>query len=318
MDNLNYYFFITMNIQTHSEIAQAKLEEAKPLIKLFGLDYDGTVSDADHQQSQVFDLVEKILAKDKSVAFITARAATAIKVLVPPLQELLVRKTVTMPSFVAGGNGTTLYEVKKNELMEIYNHGFELAQVKQAVLVGRKVYGRLGIGNSDLAEKGLETFKKFLQDSWDGYVPAEIIDVCRPYNGELFTEQAKVTFVLPKDKTLQATVVAELNKELGEHFCAAAGDETYVHITKKLEEDSKTVAIKTILKLLGLESTQVATFGDMPTGNDAGLLSFPYSFTNSDEFAKVKKNPEQPPYVLTDSNLTPVARIYEAIEYLIS
>jgi hydroxymethylpyrimidine pyrophosphatase-like HAD family hydrolase len=305
-------------MQKQLDLAKIKLEEAKPLIKLFGLDYDGTVSDADHQQPQVFGLVEKILAKDKSVAFITARAATAIKVLAPPLQELLVRENVSVPSFIAGGNGTTLYEVKKNELIEIYNHGFELSQVKNAVEVGRVVYEKLGIGTVNLAEKGLETFRKFLQDSWEGYVPAEMINVCRPYNGELFTEQAKVTFVLPKDKVLHAKVVAELNKELGEHFCAATGDDMYVHITKKLEEDSKAVAIKTILKLLGLDFNQVATFGDMPTGNDAGLLSFQYSFTNSDEFAKVKKNPEQPPYILLNPTLTPVTRIYEAINYLIS
>ena len=305
-------------MQKQLDLAKINLEEAKPLIKLFGLDYDGTVSDADHQQPQVFGLVEKILAKDKSVAFITARAATAIKVLVPPLQELLVRENVSVPSFIAGGNGTTLYEVKKNELIEIYNHGFELSQVKNAVEVGRVVYEKLGIGTVNLAEKGLETFRKFLQDSWEGYVPAEMINVCRPYNGELFTEQAKVTFVLPKDKVLHAKVVAELNKELGEHFCAATGDDMYVHITKKLEEDNKAVAIKTILKLLGLDFNQVATFGDMPTGNDVGLLSFQYSFTNSDEFAKVKKNPEQPPYILLNPTLTPVTRVYEAINYLIS
>ena len=302
----------------HLELAQAKLQEAKPLIKLFGLDYDGTVADATHKQPQVFALVERILATNKSVAFITARAATAIKVLVPPLQELLVRENVTVPSFVAGGNGTTLYEVKRNELIEIYNHGFELSQVERAVEVGRKVYEKLGIKNADLAEKGLQTFTKFLQESWDGFVPAEMINVCRSYNGELFTEQAKVTFVLPRDKSLHAAVVAELNNDLGDGYRAAAGDDTYVHITKKLEEDSKAVAIKTILKTIGLDAGQVVTFGDMPTGNDAGLLSFPYSFTNSDEFANVKTEMEQPPYVLLDSELSPVDRVYKAIEYLIS
>lgn len=313
MGNLKF-----MDAKTHSDLARARLNEAKPLIKLFGLDYDGTVSDANHKQPQVFALVEKILAKDKSVAFITARAATAVKVLVQPLQELLIRENVTVPSFVAGGNGTTLYEVKKNELVEIYNHGFELSQVKQAAEVGRKVYEKLGIGRADLAEKGLETFKKFLLDSWDGYVPAEMIDICRPYNGELFTEQAKVTFVLPKDKTLHAKVVAELNQALGEVYRAVAGDDTYVHITRKLEEDSKTVAIKTILKLLGLESNQVATFGDMPVGNDAGLLSFPYSFTNSDEFVDIKTEIEKSPYILLDNEISPVDRVYKAIDYLIS
>jgi len=294
------------------------LKEAKSLIKLFGLDYDGTVSDAEHKQPQVFALVEKIFAKNKSVAFITARAATAIKVLVPPLQELLNRENVSVPSFVAGGNGTTLYEVKKNELIEIYNHGFDLPQIKRAVEVGRKVYEKLGIGSADLADKGLETFKKFLTESWDGYVPAEMIDVCRPFSGELFTEQAKVTFVLPKDKSLHPKVVAELNESLGEEYRASAGDETYVHITRKLSEDSKTVAIKKILEILNLRQTEVATFGDMPTGNDAGLLSFPYSFTNSDEFVDVKTEMEKPPYVLPGADLSPVDRVYKAIEYLIA
>lgn len=307
-----------MDTIAHKELAQAKLGEAKPLIKLFGLDYDGTVSDAAHKQSQVFGLLEKILAKNKSVAFITARAATAVKVLVPPLQELLNREKVSVPSFVAGGNGTTLYEVKKNELVEIYNHGFDLPQVKLAAAVGRKVYEKLGIGRADLSEKGVENFKKFLLDSWDGYVPAEMIDVCRPYDGELFTEQAKVTFVLPKDKILHAKVVVELNQALGEVYRAVAGDDTYVHITRKLEEDSKTVAIKSVLKLLGLESNQVATFGDMPVGNDAGLLSFPYSFTNSDEFVNIKTEATNPPYILLDGETSPVDRVYKAIEFLIS
>jgi hydroxymethylpyrimidine pyrophosphatase-like HAD family hydrolase len=302
----------------HFELAEAKLAEAKPLIKLFGLDYDGTVSDSNHKQPEVFNLVAKILANNKQVAFITARAATAIKVLVPPLQELLARENITVPSFVAGGNGTTLYEVKNNELNEIYNHGFVIDEIKHAVAVGGQVYEKMGIKNEDLADKGLETFRNFLQESWDGFVPTEMIDVCRPFGGRLFTEQAKVTFVLPKDKTLHETLVEELNKDLGEGFRAVAGDDTYVHITKKLEEDSKTVAIKTILKILGLSETQVATFGDMPTGNDAGLLSFPYSFTNSDEFVNFKINQEQPPYVLLDSEKSPVDRVYGAVEFLIS
>lgn len=304
--------------QRHSELTKAKLEEAKPLIKLFGLDYDGTVSDTEHRLPEVSSLVEMILDKNKFIAFVTASAASMLKKIVPVLQELLGRRKPTVSIFVAGGNGTTLYEVKKDELIEIYNHGFDLPQVKRAVETGRSVYEKLGIGAADLADKGFQTFKKFLQDDWDGYVPAEIIDVCRPFNGELFTEQAKVTFVLPKDKSLHQKVVDELNEDLGGEYRAAAGDDTYVHIIRKLKEDSKAVAIKTILEILGLEQNQVVTFGDMPTGNDAGLLSFPYSFTNSDEFADVKKDLQQPPYILLESDLTPVNRVYKTINYLLT
>ncbi len=299
--------------------AIAKLEEAKSLVKLFGLDYDGTIRDGiNYKQPQVFSLTEKILEKKKSVAFITARAATALKVLAPPLQELLKNEKISASGFIAGGNGTTLYEVKKDNLIEMYNRGFELPQILRAVEAGKKVYGDLEIKASDLAEKGLATFKKFLQEKWEGYVPSEIINICRPYNGELFTEQAKVTFVLPKNKSLHERIVAELKNELGGEYSVAAGDETYVHITRKQGEDGKIIAIKTILQHLNLELNQVVTFGDMPAGNDAGLLSFPYSFTNSDEFAKIKKDLGQPPYILADSNLAPIARVYKAIEYLLS
>ena len=305
--------------ERHSELTNKKLKEAKSLVKLIALDYDGTIYDGgEYKQPEVFALVEKILDKNKSVVFITARAATALKTLAPPLQELLIQKDINFPNFTAGANGTTLYEVKKDGLVGIYNHGLELAQILVAVDAGRKIYEKLKIGNADLAEKGLETFRRFLQENWDGYVPSEILDVCRPYNGEIFIEQAKVTFVLPKDKSLHQKIAVELNQELGKDFSAALGDDTYVHITKKLEEDSKVVAIKTILKILGLEQNQVATFGDMPTGNDAGLLSFPYSFTNSEEFINIKKNLDQPPYILIEPDLTPVGRVYKAIDFLLT
>lgn len=304
--------------QVHSELTKNKLKEAKPLIKLFGLDYDGTVSDAEYKIPEVSVLVEKILDKNKSVAFVTGSAASILKKMVSPLQKLLNRDEIIASVFIAGGNGTTLYEVKKNELIEIYNHGFDLPYVLKAVEVGRNVYKELSIGPADLSEKGLETFKKFLQEDWEGYIPGEIIDVCRPFNGELFTEQAKVTFVLPKNKLLHQKLVDELNKQLGEEYQAVAGDEAFVHITRKLNEDSKAAAVKSILEILSLKQNQVATFGNMPTGNDVGLLSFPYSFTNSEEFADVKKDLEQPPYILSELDLPPVARVYKAIEYLIS
>ncbi|HNY97517.1 MAG TPA: HAD hydrolase family protein [Candidatus Pacearchaeota archaeon] len=300
------------------DITGQKLAEAKKLIKLFGLDFDGTVSDGvRYKLPEAMELFGEIISTGRSVAFITARAATAIKTLVPPMQEILAKQENPQICFVAGGNGTNLYEVKKDSLEQIYNHGMELPEIVRAVEIGKELYGKLGIINADLAQKGLDTFQKFLKDQWEGYIPSEIIDVCRPYNGELFTEEAKVTFVLPKDKNRHTQLIAELNKELGSQYQALAGDETYVHITKKSAEDSKRTAIKTILKTMGLNEQQVVTFGDMPEGNDAGLLSFPYSFTNSEAFA-AKKIYSQPPYVLFDFESTPVTRVYKAIKYLIS
>lgn len=306
------------SLQQRINFTKLKLKQAKPLVKLFGLDYDGTLSDgADFKLPRVFELAEKILNKNKSIAFITARAATAVKILVPPLQELIIKKNISFPNFIAGGNGTILYEVTKDGLQKIYNHGLNLDEIKIAVEAWKKIYEKNGISDEILTVKGLEIFKEFLLDSWDGYIPLEIIDICRPYNGKIFTEEAKVTFVLPQDKSTHKQLIAEVNKELGNELHAVAGDEIYVHITKKLHEDSKKVAIKTILELLNLSANEVATFGDMPLDNDAGLLSFPYSFTNSEKFIK-ENNFDAPPYILFKKNLSPIACVYGAIEYLIT
>jgi len=306
-------------LEAYNAVTKAKLEEARFMIKLLGLDYDGTVSDGNtYTQTQVFALAEKVLDANKSIAFVTARAATALKVLFPPLQQLLMRKNAPVPCFIAGGNGTTLYEVKKDGLVMIYNNGFTLQQVLCVVGVGRDVYARLQIGHNDLVEKGLRTFETFLQDSWAGYVPDEIIYVCRPFRGELFTEEAKVTFVLPKDASLRGIIVSELNAALGSEYCAMAGDSTYVHITRRLSEDSKAFAIKAILQRMGLTHMQVATFGDMPMGNDKGLLSFPYSFTNAEDFIRSESDLQAPPFVLACSGVNPVAMVYHAVEMLIT
>lgn len=309
--------FVSMDdLQAHFNLTKVKLAEAKPLIKLFAFDYDGTVYDGrDFKFPEVIALIEKILANGKSASIITARAASAVKTFVPPLKEFLISKDINEPIFIGGGNGTILYELKKDELKKVYSHGLNIDEINQAIGGWKKVYEKFKINIVDLDEKGLNTFQKFLSEDWSGYIPDEILNLCRPYEGNIFTEEAKVTFVLPKDEIMREKIIDEIKNELGEQYSVAVGDKTFCHITKRLEEDSKAVAIKVILGIMGLELNQVAAFGDMPTGNDTGLLSFPYSFTNSDEFIKVKNDLNQPPYILIDSDLTPVARIYKAVDY---
>jgi hydroxymethylpyrimidine pyrophosphatase-like HAD family hydrolase len=305
--------------QEHLNLTKDKLKEAKTLVKLFGMDFDGTVFDnIDFKLFEVASLVKRILDDGKSVAFVTARAASALKILVPILQELLTQKEFSGSCFIAGGNGAVLYEVKKDELIEIYNHGLEVSQIIHIVEEGKNIYKKLGINSTDLTERGVDTFKRFITEDWRTYISSDIVDVCRLSEGKFFTEQANVHFVLPKDKSLHQKIVNQLNEKLGEEYRAVAGDEVYVHVTKRLGEDSKAVAIKTILNILGLEYIHVATFGDMPMGNDSGLLSFPFSFTNSREFAYIKKESQQPPYILYELDLTPVAQVYKAIDFLLS
>lgn len=317
MDSLD---FVDMDdFQAHSNLTNTKLAEAKPLVKLFAFDYDGTVYDGrDFKFPEVIALIEKILANGKSVSIITARAASAVKTFVPPLKEFLASKDINEPIFIGGGNGTILYELKKDELKKVYSYGLNIDEINWIISGWKKIYEEFKINTVDLAEKGMETFPKFLSEDWTGYIPDEILNLCRPYEGKIFTEEAKVAFVLPKDEIMREKIIDEIKNELGEQYSVAVGDKTFCHITKRLEEDSKAVAIKTILKIMGLGPNQVATFGDMPLGNDAGLLSFPYSFTNSEEFINLKKDSDQPPYILNDPDLTPVARVYKVVDHFCS
>ncbi|MEK9154606.1 MAG: HAD hydrolase family protein [Patescibacteria group bacterium] len=304
------------SLQDHFDLTKRKLEEAKPLVKLFAFDYDGTIYDGlDYKQPEVIALVEKILAKGKSVSFITASAASALKTFVPLLKEFLVSNNINKPVFIGVSNGTVLFELKKGELKKIYSHGLNFEEINQIISGWKKIYDKFS--NIDLAEKGLNTFQKFLGESWVGYISDEILNLCRPYEGKIFAEEAKVTFVLPRSKDFHEQIINDMKKELGEQYSIVAGNELFCHITKKLEEDSKAVAVKAILKLLNLKLTEVVTFGDMPTGNDEGLLNFPYSFTNLSELIRIKSNLQKPPYILFEPELSPVAKIYKAVEYLI-
>jgi hydroxymethylpyrimidine pyrophosphatase-like HAD family hydrolase len=280
-------------------ITEQKLIAVKPNIRLFAMDYDGTLADGqNYGRDEAIKLIESILEKGKTPAFITARAATAIKTFVPPLGKFYQSHPDAPATFIGGGNGTILYQVDARGVTEIYNHGLSLDEIKYIVAVW-KTYAQNNLPPEELNEMGLAAFKNFYGDSWDGLIPTEILDVGRAFNGRIFTEASKVTFVFPQDASRNQGIVNDMQKLVGEKYRVLAGGNDFCHITKRLEEDGKVVAVKTVLVLLGLNENQVATFGDMPGGNDRGLLSFPYSFTNYGE------------------TIDPVGRVHKAIRFLL-
>ncbi len=306
------------SLYRHLDATNAVMKKARQSIRLFAFDYDGTIYDGkDFTHSEVVGLVENIFAKDKSVAIITARAASALKMLVPVFKKLLSEHDVDRTIFIGLGNGTVLYALGKNGLRKIYDHGFDLSQIHRAVSCWEHVYKAHALNVDNLNEKGLETFRTFLRDDWAGYISDEIVAACRPYAGSIFAETAKVTFVLPKDERMKEKIIHAVAQELGERYIITAGDNIFAHITRRFDEDGKAVAVKTILQLLGLKKPQVATFGDMPMGNDKGLLSFPFSFTNSKDFLGNKSDPEKPPYIIANMGASAVAQIYSAVDALL-
>ena len=120
---------------------------------------------------------------------------------------------------------------------------------------------------------------------------------------------------MPSDESEQKKIIAVLREKIGNKLTLAWANDPFIHISKKLEFDGKLLAVQTMMKELAIDESHLATFGDTPHGNDAGLLSLPYSFTNYFEFKK--ENPQVPPYILPRSDL-PIGSIYQAIHFLIN
>lgn len=297
------------------KIAEAKLSEAKNKLKLIAFDYDGTIHGSEYSHERATELMRNVIKAGKYMAVITARAATALRMIYPGLRDFYEKENVSIPCFIAGGNGTVLYEIKKGELNKIYSHGLNEDDFQKSISAWQKVYSDLGIKKEDINTKGIDTFKSFLQDDWSDYIPSNVVNFCRAYDGQFFTEEAKMTFVLPADISRNQQIIDKVQLELGKDYSVKAGDTIFCHITKSLDEDGKAVAVKSILELMNLKEDKVVTFGDMPHGNDAGLLSFPYSFTN---FNLNESDVEQPPYYLPEADSNKVGSVHNAIKFLIN
>lgn len=305
-------------MRRHLDMAAVKLRHAQAFVRLVAVDYDGTIYDGkDFVFSDVLRLLRIILGKDKIPAIITARAASAIKMIVPGLTELLGNDFSGRSVFIGGGNGCVLYEVNSTGFHSIYNHGLDHIQANYIAECRDRVYKNALINVADLAEKGVKTFARFLSENWDGYIPEEYMAVNRTYDGAMFAEEAKVTFVLPRSKELKERILIDIQRVLGEQYVVTAGDDFFAHVTRRLCEDGKASAVNMILQLLALDQMQVMTFGDMPSGNDKYLLRFPFSFTNSVDFFISKEIIDEPPYLIAEFGSSPIDQVYQIVEKLL-
>jgi len=308
------------------EVVQKILEKAKKTVLAFVMDQDGTVKGGDdpkYKKVDVSELLKKISRKNKYPIIITASGASALKSF-SSMNDFYSQEQVTIPTFIGIGNGTALYRFDRSGRTEIYNHGLTLKEVKMIIPVWENVYKTEGIIEVDLQSKGVETFKKFAQTNWIGYIPPEYVDIFKQYGGRCFTEQIKVTVVFPswepeKQRELVKKMQKVLDKQFGKNkYLASRGDDTFLHITHTFNIDPKLFALQTIMEKLGLTPKQVVAFGDLPLDNDRGLLvesKLPFTFTNKDYG---RKNINTPPFILPGSSISPVGSVYQAIDYLLS
>jgi hydroxymethylpyrimidine pyrophosphatase-like HAD family hydrolase len=293
-------------------LAKFKLAKAKKLAKLIIFDYDGTIYDGDKfNHSDAAELVFRVLRRGIAAAIITARAATALKLFLPEIVRF--QLPITVPLFIAGGNGTILHRISADgSIKEIYKQGLSFPEIKKSIILIRNSYRRCRLNTAKLNKKGLKNFRSFLKQDWADLIPLWIMVLNVGQEGIIFAETVKVSFVLPRRQKERESLIDDIQAAAGPSFQVVAGDDLYGHLTKRLGEDSKFAAVQSIARLMGLENNQLITFGDMPLGNDRGLLSFVYSFTNTD----VPANP--PPYFLGRHKKSPTAAVYQAVNYLIS
>ena len=283
------------------KISNEKLQKAKKSFKAIVMDRDGTIKEEDNSKYRNIDvllLLKKIVEKNKYPVIITGSGASALKSFTSLINYYRQEKN-TNPTYIGIGNGMALYKFDQKGRSELYNHALTLREIKLIVEVWRKVYAELKIQESDLQQKGLVTFRKFMETDWTGYIPEEYLSVFRHYNGQCFTEEIKVTVVFPAwDETRQRKLVRILQKSLDKTlgkglYFVSRGDDMFMHINRALKIDPKLFALQGIMTELGLNKNQVITFGDMPLDNDKGLLidgKLPFTFTNRFFNKKINKN----------------------------
>jgi len=255
------------------------IKKVKNKIKLYVFDYDGTIFNIkdkkfDHQKA--FLLIKKVILRKKTCLILTARCASFIDLHLKNLKNIYKKNKNINPIFIGGGNGSILYKYSNKGLIKIYNNGLLFEEVKKIMKLGKKIYENYGISIVDLNTLGIKIHKTFLRKKWQKLIPNNFVKENKLYEGICFSEEAKIAFVLPKNKKTHKKLIESFNKRIAENlsnkYSAVKGDDVFMQINKAFKIDSKLYAMQTIIKKLDLFNDQVMVFGNTPDGNDKGIL----------------------------------------------
>lgn len=273
-----------------SDAISKLVKEIKNKIDLYVFDYDGTIFDINDKKfnhQKAFLLIKKVLLKNNSCLILTARRASFIDLHLENLEKIYIKNQNIKPIFIGGGNGSILNKYSNKGLKTIYDNGLSFEEAKIIMRLGKKIYEDFGISIADLNELGIKIHKSFLKKNWLEIIPNKFIKENKLYEGICFSEEAKVAFVLPDDIKGHRKIVDlfknKISQNLNNKYSIVKGDNVFLQINHSFKIDPKLHALKTVIKKLGLKDEQVAVFGNMPKGNDKGLLidsRLPFTFTN--------------------------------------
>ncbi|MEK7633214.1 MAG: HAD hydrolase family protein [Patescibacteria group bacterium] len=265
-------------------------KKIKNKIKLYVFDYDGTIYDIgdkkfNHQKA--FLLIKKVLLKKRFCLILSARCSSFFDLHIKNFEKFYKKNQNIKPIFIGGGNGSILYQYSNKGLFKIYDNALTFEEAKIIMKLGKKIYLDLKITSSELNDLGIKIHKSFLKKNWLKLIPNNFIEENKLYKGICFSEEAKVAFILPNNIKSHKKIINlfkdKISQNLDNKFSVVKGDDVFLQISRSFKIDPKLYALKTIIKKLNLKDEQVAVFGNMPEGNDRGILidsHLPFTFTN--------------------------------------
>jgi len=303
--------------------ALQRLSEVKNDLKLIVFDFDGTVyRKPEYTETEVHSIIKRILHSGKDAALVTAREASMhAKIIVPFKEELEEGQTL----FLGTSNGRVIRRITRGKVEVIQKHGISWEEIEKVT----RAYESLGL---DLEPEVAEHFTKDWEKDWSGIIPTEYFNYSKEHLG-IWAEETKMVIGLKGEDSEVKELRSKLQQLVGGTLHVGWAGWKLVDVNKDLGMDGKLYAVREISKILGIGDESVAAFGDRPDGNDSGMLTLPYSFTNNEEYYKKYSNmdPEgnenfqgssngdkkiDPPYLLPHTE-HPVESIYVAIDSLL-
>ena len=308
----------------HEKYCKEVLKKIKPKVGAFVFDVDGTIKSSSEPECLPLELIKKIVSSGKFAAIITASGVSALEGLAGPIGKLISENNYSIPVYFGVANGVALYRLDHQGRHELYNYSLKIKEIKNILKAWGIVMKANKIKDADLVERGLITFNEFLKKDWGKYIPGNYLSLSGKFAGKCFVEKLKATLVMPKNEVFsQGKFVMVMQEQIDKvagrgKYIIEMGDTTFAHVTQRPGMAPKLFALKRIIRELKLKKEQILTFGDMPFGNDRGLLvdsRLPYTFTNKD---LDKSNITNPPFILPESEQTPIESVYRAVDFLLT
>ena len=308
------------NLPAEYTQANSKLQSLKSAgVKLLGFDYDLTLFDGKdprYSHEQVVELGFIIQQSNIYYLIMSSRSATLHRLFRDITAKIFQSNNNILPltCYLSGGNGMNLSEVTFDRQGATTKTIYENVMTEDVILKVLEVYFGLNIKNPD--QKAKTVFHNFLyKTNWQDLVPQKLLEMSKRYNDTVFVEGGKVSLILPAQQAERNVYLQQLRELLQpQGLNVVCNEEPFVHVSMQMPMDGKLMAARTVMERLEITDEQAGFFGDSPNGNDKGILSLLYSFTNCKRLSK--QSLESPPYILKTTD-SPVGAVHEAIHVLL-